>query len=103
MDAIVPEARVTLDAGLFRENIVILSLQVADNLGEAAKRLDGGPDARAAGHEPRLVVHLVPEAGRIDDGQRDAGSLLVQLKLCAACQNRVGPRRRLGQGKAYRR
>lgn len=31
---------------------------------------------------PGLVVNLVTETGGINDSQRDAGSLLVQLKLC---------------------
>lgn len=30
---------------------------------------------------PRFVVNLVAETGRVDDGQGDAGALLVQLKL----------------------
>lgn len=36
VDTVVPEPRVTLDAGLFSQNIIVLPLQVADNLGEAA-------------------------------------------------------------------
>lgn len=39
VDAVVPEPRVTLDAGFFSQNIIVLSLQVADNLGEAAGRM----------------------------------------------------------------
>ena len=35
MDTVIPEARVTLDAGLLRENIVILPLKVTDDLLEA--------------------------------------------------------------------
>ena len=30
---------------------------------------------------PRFIVNLVAETGRVDDGQGDAGALLVQLKL----------------------
>lgn len=32
MNSVVPEARITLDARLFREMIVVLSFKVADNL-----------------------------------------------------------------------
>jgi hypothetical protein len=35
VDAVVPEAGVTLDTGLFGQNIVILSLEITDNLREA--------------------------------------------------------------------
>lgn len=35
VNAVVPEARVTLDTGLLGENVVVLPLEVADNLGEA--------------------------------------------------------------------
>lgn len=36
VDTIVPESRVTLDAGLFSENVIVLPLEVSDNLGETA-------------------------------------------------------------------
>ena len=35
MHAVVSEAGVTLDAGLLSQNVIVLSLEVADNLGEA--------------------------------------------------------------------
>lgn len=33
--AIIPEARVTLDTGLFRKDVVVLPFKIPDNLGEA--------------------------------------------------------------------
>lgn len=38
---------------------------------------------------PSLIVNLVTEARGIDDGQRDARALLIQLKLCgrSACHS----------------
>lgn len=36
VDAIVPEARVTLDTGLLSKNIIVLPLQISDNLSETA-------------------------------------------------------------------
>lgn len=38
MNTVVPEPRVTLDTGLFRENVIILSLEVAHDLREAVIR-----------------------------------------------------------------
>lgn len=64
VDTVVAESWVTLDAGLLGENVIVLSLKVSLNLGEAS-----------------LVVDLVSEAWGVDDGQRDARSFLIQLEL----------------------
>lgn len=61
---VVAEARVTLDPALLSENIIVLALEVGADLAE------GG-----------LVVNGIAEAGSVDNGQTDASSLLVQLKL----------------------
>ena len=37
VDTVIAEARVTLDARLFGENVVVLSFEVAYNLGETAE------------------------------------------------------------------
>ena len=69
VDTVVAKSWVTLDAGLFGENIIVLSLKVSLDLSEAS-----------------LVVNLVSEAWGVDDGQRDARSFLIQLKflLCVS-------------------
>jgi hypothetical protein len=64
MDAVVPETGVTLDTRLLGQNIIILSLEVADNLREAS-----------------FVVNLVAESGGIDNGQGDTSALLIKLQL----------------------
>lgn len=64
VNTIVAESWVTLDAGLLSENVIVLSLKVSLNLGEAS-----------------LVVDLVSKAWGVDDGQRDARSFLIQLQL----------------------
>lgn len=64
VDTVVAKSWVTLDAGLLSENVIVLSLKVSLNLGEAS-----------------LVVDLVSEAWGVDDGQRDARSFLIQLEL----------------------
>jgi hypothetical protein len=65
VNTIVPEAGVTLDTRLLSQNIIVLPLEVANNLREAG-----------------LVVYLVAETGGVDDGQRDAGALLIKFQLC---------------------
>lgn len=94
VNTIVSEARVTLDAGLLSQNIIVLSLQVANDLGEAVEDdvladfmcIWGGRPALVGmvylADVPGLVVNLVAEAGSVDDGQGDAGALLIQLELC---------------------
>lgn len=65
VDTVIPEAGVTLDARLLRKNIIVLSFEVANNLGEGC-----------------LVVDLVAEAGCVDNGQGNARAFLVKLELC---------------------
>jgi hypothetical protein len=62
MNTIVAESRITLDARLFGENVVVLAFKIADNF-------------RKAG----LVINLVTESRSIDNGQRDARALLVEF------------------------
>lgn len=62
VDAIVAETRVTLDARLFGQNVIVLALEVADDFGKAG-----------------LIVNLVAEAGRVNDGEGNAAALLVEL------------------------
>ena len=38
MDTVVPESWITLDAGLFRQNVIILTFQIAHNLAKAVDR-----------------------------------------------------------------
>ncbi len=78
VDAVVPEAWVTLDARLLGQNIVVLALEVADNLGEA-ETISMCRTSGAVRRGPRLVVNLVAESRRVDNGQRYAGALLVEL------------------------
>jgi hypothetical protein len=42
------------------------------------------------GSVPRLIVNLITEAGGIDNGQGDAGALLIQFQLCHP-QVSIGP------------
>jgi hypothetical protein len=65
VDTVVSEAGITLDTRLFRQDVIVLALEISDNLGEA-----------------RLVVYLITETGSIDDGQRYAGALLIELEFC---------------------
>ena len=52
VNTVVSEARITLDTRLFRQDIIILALEVSDNLGEAG-----------------FIVYLIAEARGVDDGE----------------------------------
>ena len=64
MDTVVSESWVALDARFFRQDVVVLALKIANNFSK------GG-----------FVVNLVAEAGSIDNGQRYASPLLIQLEF----------------------
>lgn len=85
VDTVVAEARVTLDTALLGENVIVLALEVADNLGEAdeaqGRSARSTLEARRRGERDlrELVVNLVSEAGGVNDGERDANALLLEL------------------------
>lgn len=87
VDAVVAEARVTLDAGLFCEDVVVFALEVAENFLEASE-----PGPRASERSPtvvsdarKLVINVVSKARGVDNGERDADAVLLELceSVCA--------------------
>lgn len=68
MNTIVAESWVTLNARLLRKNVIVLSLEIANNLAEAIP-LSVNPYKDTISDEflPRLVVNLISEAGCIDN------------------------------------
>ena len=85
MNTIIAEAGVTLDTGLLCENIVVLSLKIANNLTEAfywsaILRVDAHSSVYII---PCLVINLVSEAWCIHDSQGDAGSFFIQFQFCS--------------------
>jgi hypothetical protein len=62
VDAVVAEARVTLDARLFGEDVVVLALEVPDDL-----------------LERKLVVDVVPEPRRVYDRQRNTNTIFLEF------------------------
>lgn len=64
VDSVVSETRITLDSRFFGQNVVVLSLEIADDFAKG-----------------RLVVDLISEARGINYGQRNPRTLFVNLKL----------------------
>lgn len=71
VDTVVPEARVTLNTRLLGQNVIVLSLEVADNLCEAdpwmSVYMRDSIGERLV--EPGFVVDLVTEPRGINNGQ----------------------------------
>lgn len=63
VDSVVPESRVSLDPGLFGEDIVVLSFQVSGDLGKTG-----------------LIVDLIAKSRRVNHSQRNACAFL--FKVC---------------------
>jgi hypothetical protein len=64
MNTVVTEAGITLDTRFFSQNIIVLTLEVANDL------LEG-----------RLIINVVSESGRIYDGEGDPNTILVQFNV----------------------
>jgi hypothetical protein len=84
VNSVVPESGVTLNSGLFGKNVVVLAFQVSDNFGEAIEKLVFCRTLMecVVVAIPGLIVNLVAESGSVDNGQGDAGALLIKFKLC---------------------
>lgn len=72
VNAVVPEARVTLDPRLLGQNVIVLTFEVAEDFSEAG-----------------VIVDQVAEAGRVDDGERDADTVLLKLLNAMSARARL--------------
>lgn len=68
MNTIVAESWVTLNARLLCENVIVLSLEIANNLAEAIPlSVNSYKETISDEFLPRLVVNLISETGCIDN------------------------------------
>jgi hypothetical protein len=81
VDTIVSETRVTLDTGFFRENVIILSLEIANNLGEAAS-ISLCDSRRTLVNVPCFVINLVAKSGSINNGEGNPRALFIEFCKC---------------------
>ena len=70
VDTIVTETRITLDTGLFCQNIIVLSLKITNNFAETSRTVSY---CSSAVHSlfllPGLIVNLVAKSRCVNDGQ----------------------------------
>lgn len=81
MDTVVPEARVTPDARLLSENVIILTLQVADNLLEplVCSQHQRHSSCNTRGIVRELIVYIVAKARGVNDRQSNANTILFKF------------------------
>ena len=96
MDAVVPEARIALDARLLGKDVIVLALEVLDDLRKALWCEFYKKTGRPSLSSPGLIVDLVAKARRINDCERDARSFFVELQVLA--QSATRPKQ---QGKVW--
>jgi hypothetical protein len=79
MYTIIPEPRVTLDARLLSQNVIVLTLEVANNFLESRiKRYSVGYVGMGI-YERKLIVDIVPKTRRVNNGKGNANTILFQL------------------------
>ena len=84
MDSVVSESGVTLNTRLLGQDIIVLPLEVSNNLRETVatiSRLRFQMGCRHLCDLPSFIVDLVTKSRGIDNGQRNTGTLFVELKL----------------------
>jgi hypothetical protein len=80
MDTVVPETGITLDARLFSQDVIILTLEIANYFLKAVHGHYTYVNQRGSSKSLReLVVNVVTEARSIHNGKRDADTVLLQL------------------------
>ena len=78
VDTIVPETRVTLDTRLLSKNIIILSLEIADNLSKAGSisLCDVSFDATSV---PCFIIDLVTKPRGVNNGEGNTSAFFIEL------------------------
>jgi hypothetical protein len=82
MNTIVAETWITLDSRLFRENVIVLVLKIANDLSKTILSLVScsGSDSPLR-IVPCLVIDQIAKTWCIHDGERNSGSLFVQFQF----------------------
>ena len=78
MHSVVSEARVTLDSGLFRQNVIVLTFEIADNLLKPIHilRRENGYRTR---HVRKLIIDIVAKPRGIDNGKSNTYAILLEF------------------------
>lgn len=79
MHTVIPEARVTFNTRLLSQNVIVLTLEVANNFLEAKTKRYSVRYVRMGIYERKLIVDVVPKTRRVNNGKGNANAILLQL------------------------
>lgn len=81
MHSVVSEAWVTLDPGLFSQNVIVLTFEVANNLLEPGGRQISQRENlhRKRRHVRKLIIDIVAKPGGIHNCQSNAYAILLEF------------------------
>jgi hypothetical protein len=79
MHTVIPEARVTLDTRLLSQNVVVLTLEVANDFLEAKTKRYSVRYVGMVIYERKLIVDVVPETRSVNNGKGNANTILLQF------------------------
>lgn len=79
MHTVIHEARVTFNTRLLSQNVIVLTLEVANNFLEAKTKRYSVRYVRMGIYERKLIVDVVPKTRRVNNGKGNANAILLQL------------------------
>jgi len=79
MNAVVAEARITLDTRLLGKDVIVLPFEVTNDFREAILRSAHCHFPTPKLHVPCFVVDLVAETWRINNGQGNASAFFIEF------------------------
>jgi hypothetical protein len=79
MHTVIPEARVTLDTRLLSQNVIVLTLEVANNFLEAKTKRYSVRYVGMVIYERKLIVDVVPKTRSVNNGKGNANTILLQF------------------------
>jgi hypothetical protein len=79
MHSVVSEAWITLDSGLFRQNVIVLTFEVADNFLKPRKKSRRENGYRKRKHVRKLIIDIVAKPRCVDNGKGNTYAILLEF------------------------
>ena len=79
MHSVVSEAWITLDSRLFRQNVIVLTFEVADNLLKPRQMSRHENGYRKRRHVRKLIIDIVTKPRGIDNGKSNTYAILLEF------------------------
>jgi hypothetical protein len=79
MHSVVSEAWITLDSRLFRQNVIVLTFKVADNLLKPKQKSQRENGYQKRRHVRKLIIDIVAKPRGIDNGKSNTYAILLEF------------------------